>query len=239
LVHLKSFQPFVLRYATAVLAALALGGCASKSLLSEVSSALIKQQWGHDDDAIASATLNPAYQYLRVQAVGKPAALLVLGYVDTHPDGDVEVWYSASHEVIKTQNGRIVTTDGLATDWTAVRYSKAPPPWNIQPPPDDTYTRVRDQMPGYRYNLADHWVQSRAADGLPAIDLPTSLSPALAARYVWIREAQVGTVTAPLPPAWYALERVDGSYRVVYSYQCLSADLCLNLQRWPLSKDAP
>jgi len=220
------------------MAMLVLGGCASKSLISEVSAALVRQQFGSSDDVFAAAALNPAYQYLRVQAVGQPAALLVMGYVDPHPDGDIEVWYSANHEVIKTQNGRIVATAGLFTDWSTVRYSKPPPPWSAQPALNTSFTRVRDEMPGYRFNLADQMAQSRLNEGLPAIRLPQSLPLALAVRYVWIREAQIGAATAPLPPAWYALERVDGSYRVAYSYQCLSVDLCLSLQRWPTPKVA-
>ena len=238
LARLESFQIFSFRYFTAVLTAVVLGGCASKSLLSEVTSSLIEQQFGSSDDALSSVKLNPAYQYLRVQAVGQPAALLVLGYVDAHPDGDIEVWYSASHEVIKTQNGRIVATAGLVTDWTLARYLKAPPSWNDQLSHDATFTRVRDEMPGYRFNLADQLVQSRLTEGLPAISLPSSLPATVAARFVWVREAQVGATPILLPPAWYALERVDGRYHVAYSYQCLSQALCLNLQRWPLPKAA-
>lgn len=234
--HLESFLIFLLRYITVFLTAVVLGGCASKSLLAEVTSSLIEQQFSSSDDALSSVKLNPAYQYLRVQVVGQPAALLVLGYVDAHPDGNIEVWYSANHEVIKTQNGRIVATAGLATDWVAVRFPVAPPPWSDQPPPDTTIFRWRDEMPGYRFNLAEQLVQSRLTEGLPAIRLPSSLPATVAARFVWVREAQVGATSILLPPAWYALERVDGHFQVAYSYQCLSQALCLNLQRWPLPK---
>lgn len=186
-----------------------MGGCTSRSLLSEVIATSVKQQFGHGDDALASATLNPAYQYLRVQAEGKPAALLVLGYVDPHPDGDVEVWYSADHEVIKTQNGRIVATAGLATDWTTVRFTAPPSAWSDRPPADRAFSRVRDQMPGYRFNLTDQLAQSRLNGDLPSIKLPSSLPATLAARYVWIREEQVGTVTAPPPPGTWTTPRLS------------------------------
>lgn len=227
------------RYMGAAFVGLALGGCASQSLLSEVVAASVKQQFDNSADAFDTATLNPAYQYLRVQVVGKPAALLVLGYVDTHPDGNIEVWYSADHEVIKTQHGRIVATAGLATDWVGVRFLPRPSAWSDQPSAALAFTRVRDEMPGYRYNQTDQLAQSRLNGDLPPIKLPSSLPSSLATRYVWISETQVGSATNPLPAAWYALERIDGSWRVAYSYQCLAVDLCLNLQRWPLPKATP
>lgn len=211
-----------------------LSGCSSGTLLSDVTRAVYRDQFGSVADVTQTATLNPVYQYLRIQAVGRSSALLVLGYVDSHPQGDIEVWYSAEKEVVKTQNGRIIGTSGLELDWRSVRFTAAPPAWDGMTQASYTFTRVRDEMPGYRYDISDQVTLTRVA-GVPAITLPPSLPLDVAKSYEWVRESQSGAQPG-LPDSWYALEKVDGRFRVAYSYQCLSKQLCLNLQRWPIRK---
>lgn len=225
-----------------VILSVLLAGCASGSLLSDVTGALWQEQFGGGVDAVTSAPLNPAYRYLRVQIPGRLAALLVLGYVDADSQGDIEVWYSARHEVIKLQNGRIIGTAGLELDWRSVRFSPEPPAWGSAASQQNTFTRVRDEMPGYRYALSDQIVRASAL-GVPPMTLPASLPPQLAQQYAWVREshtaASLGTLAQPsLPDSWYALEKFQQGWRVAYSYQCLSAQYCLSLQRWPIQKVA-
>lgn len=214
-----------------------LGGCAPKSLIRDVTGALIDQQFGRTKDPITTAKLNPAYRYLRVEVVGKPAALLVLGYVDAHPQGDVEVWYSARHEVIKTQHGRIVSTAGLEVDWRSVRFSTSIPSWDMvqssQLP--FTFRRWRDEMPGYRFDIADELTLQHALD-LPTLTLPRSFPIALVKRYTWFQESSSTSSDAanPWPASWYGLQLDAGEYRVAYSFQCLTRLYCLSLQRWPV-----
>ena len=217
-----------------VVTSLVLAGCSSGSLLSDVSRAFIKDQFGSGDDPVVGSTLNPSYRYLKVSVKGLAPALLVLGYVDHDPQGDIEVWYSADHEVVKTQNGRIVGTSGLPMDWRSVRFTAAPPAWDSLTQASSTLTRVRDEMPGYRYDIADQLTLSRVT-GVPSTVLPASLPLDIAKRYQWVRESQSGARPG-LPDSWYALEKVGGKYQVAYSYQCLSKQLCLNLQRWPIQK---
>lgn len=214
----------------------ALAGCSSGTLLSDVSRTLIKEQFGSGDDPVASFALNPNLRYLRVNVQAQSSALLVLGYVDHDPQGDIEVWYSAKREVIKTQNGRIVGTSGLDVDWRSVRFTTIPPTWDALTQASYTLTRVRDEMPGYRYDVADQLTLSRVT-GVPSIVLPSSLPLEVAKSYDWFRESPLGAKSG-LPDSWYALEKVDGKYQVAYSYQCLSKQLCLNLQRWPIQKAA-
>lgn len=216
------------------MATVALAGCSSGSLLSDVGRAIVKEQFGSGNDPVAGFALNPSFSYLRVSLQAKSPALLVLGYVDPDPQGDIEVWYSAKREVIKTQNGRIVGTSGLDVDWRSVRFKTAPPTWDGLTQASYTVTRVRDEMPGYRYDIADQLTLSRVT-GVPSIVLPSSLPLEVAKSYEWFRESSSGGQPG-LPDSWYALEKVDGKYRVAYSYQCLSKQLCLNLQRWPIQK---
>lgn len=190
---------------------------------------------------------NPAYRYLRVELKGFPPAMLVLGYVDAHPQGPVEVWYSAQGEVLKVQNGRIVATAGLPLDWVSVQFTPAPPPWADVAVQGVAFSRVRSELPSYRFGVAEH-VQVKPVPELKATDLPFALPASLARenvpRYQWFRESSSSANSAAsvargaLPDSWFAVGKHMGQTTVVYSRQCLSADFCLHLQRWPVQEDA-
>lgn len=218
-----------------------LTGCAYTSVpLSDVVLAIAAESWGDDPDAAFLASQhNTAYRYLRVQVQDRAPALLVLGYVDPHPQGDIEVWYSAQREVIKLQHGRIVSTLGLPTDWRAVRYPYAPPAWTKVSPQGDSYPRLRDTMPGYHYAVTDQMTLTPWRDA-PPLTLPASVPNELARSYDWFQETMLSSSTTgePLPPSWYAWGIHRGQATVVYSEQCLSATFCLTLQRWPVQEKA-
>jgi hypothetical protein len=217
-----------------VISGVLLSGCASKgSVLSETFSTLLAQTMGTQSPL--PSRLDPRLQYLRVEVAGHPPGLLVLGYIDPHPQGEIEVWYSAAHEVIKIQNGRVVGTAGLATDWAAVHFPSTPPAWSRVGPSGATYQRMRDEMPGYKFSLTDQLSLTPWA-GLPAIALPASMAPDLARSYRWFREEPL--VTSAMAASWYAWGEHRGVATVVYSEQCLSPTLCLKLQRWPVQEEA-
>lgn len=214
-------------------------GCASRSTpLGEVLSGVVSEQLGSANAPDLHQNINPLYRYLRIEVVGRPAALLVLGYVDAHPHGDIEVWYSTSREVIKTQNGRIVGTSGLIPDWRWVQYPAAPPAWNDVPPEGAIYSRLRDEMPGYQAAISDQR-EAKPWVGLPAIALPKTLPVELASSYRWYRDAALSTTAQPLPASWFAWGSRGGQPTIVYSEQCLSVSFCLKLQPWPVQESAP
>lgn len=213
-------------------------GCASSATpLAEVVSALVSEGFGSAEGAIEASKLNPLYRYLRVDVKGRAPALLVLGYIDAHPQGDIEVWYSSKSEVIKTQNGRIVGTTGLELDWRAVRFPSAPPVWNAVPSQGAVYQRLRDEMPGHRYAISEQ-IELKPWVGVPTITLPASLSGAQARAYTWFQETTLTTSDQALPPAWFAWGVQRGQPTVLYSEQCLSATFCLKLQRLPVQENA-
>jgi len=218
----------------AAVAVAALSACASgNNFVSDVVGGLVTDQFRDRPDPTLGVALNPDFRYLRVEVAGRPPALLVLGYLDAHADGEIEVWYTAEHEVIKTQNGRIVGTFGLETDWRAVRLLPALPPWAGEQAGPVQFQRLRDQMPGYRYSMTEQ-VESSSWPGVP----PQGVSKVLVTvprEWKWFREVVVGgTEPVRLPPAWFARGRWGGRDTVVYSEQCLSPDLCMRLMRWPL-----
>ena len=176
--------------------------------------------------------LDRRFAYLRATA-GKNVAFLVLGYVDPHLQGPVEVWYSADKEVLRFRNGRLVGASGMQTEWRQVHVPDLPT-WKELANRKSPYTwhRVRDVMPGYQFNIRDelrlHTIAPPAGSALQGI-ASSSLT--------WFEETMVqapssGSDVQALPPARYAVNFSGHSEKVVYGEQCLSADLCLTWQRW-------
>ena len=181
---------------------------------------------GQNTDAIK---LDPNLRYLRVTVRGR-VALLVLGYVEPDPEGQIDTWYSSEGELIRLQNGRLIGTAGLETDWRAVR-NAAPPTWkDMLGRSAITYRRERDEMPGYRYGIAE-------SVSLYPVPVPINAKlvglPAESLR--WYEEAVLGQSDG-LPSARYALHANNAEPVVVYGEQCLSQNLCLAWQLWPATK---
>jgi hypothetical protein len=234
---LKKIAHFDYRWLLSICVIATLFGCASGATpLADILSGLASEIFGSGTEPKLAAKTNPSFRYLRIEVVGRQPALLVLGYIDADPQGDIEVWYSAKHEVIKTQNGRIVGTMGLEVDWRSVRFLSNPSVWTAVPLQGSVYQRLRDEMPSYRYAIADQvaltpWV------GVPPITLSVTLPRQSAHAYRWFRETSVSTTAPALPPAWFAWGMHRGQPTVVYSEQCLSATFCLKLQRWPAQEN--
>ncbi len=199
------------------------------------------------DGGIAGVRLNPDFRYLRI-AVGGRVALLVLGSEDSHPQGPIQVWFSAQREVLRFQNGRMVGAVGLTTEWRAVSLPELQS-WSAiaRAEPPARWTRVREVMPGYRFGVKDSLVVrgTRApmkselvgADPQSLTWFEEKIEPEQPARGL----AVIGRILADddkvLPPARYAVDFSDGKETVVYGEQCLARDLCFTWQRWPVESD--
>jgi hypothetical protein len=221
------------RLALLVLAVIVSACASGNNLLSGVVGGVVSERFGSATDATLAAKLNPDYRYLRVEVEGRPPILMVLGYVDPHPNGEIEVWYSAKREVIKTQAGRIVATFGLETDWRAVRFHPAPLHWSDEPSDGRKFERTRDEMPGYRYAITDQ-MEVRRVPGGPPKGVSAALNRSSLDGLEWFQEATLRSTGRGMPPAWFAWGKLGGSLTVIYSEQCLAPEFCLRLMRWPL-----
>lgn len=193
---------------------------------------------GNKTNVVENTQLNPAYRYLRVQSDGQPPALLVLGYTDPHPLGDVEIWYSAQREVIRIRQGRLIGTAGLQTDWSAVHYPQAPPRWQDIGEIPVKYQRRLDQRPGYKDNIEDTLVVALAGKNPSGASVPIPIG--LQNRQLqWYTETLVEPSASQLPPAWFARGQHGGLDTIVFSRQCLSEGFCITLQVWPTEGRAP
>lgn len=213
---------FSSRSAALILVTLLLVGCGHTPVTRTVSDAFFKK------DGVAGLSLNPTFKYLRVVTKGREA-LLVLGYSEPHPDGDIETWYSSQGEVLRLQSGRIVSTAGLETDWRAVRHRGLPMWSEVVLQPTLAFTRERDEMPGYRFGLKEKLVV-RAI--LPPKD--AHLADVDPRNLLWFEEINVEEGLEQ-PSARYGLRLEANMPRVVYGEQCLSPTLCISWQTWPAS----
>lgn len=175
---------------------------------------------------VGSAGLVPNLPYLRVVS-GQRVAYVALGYVDPHPRGGIEVWYSANREVLRLQNGRLVGLTGTFTEWQRVLLPPLPS-WAelLQSKQPLEWRRERDVMPGHRFGVQDQLLLRPTA--APSRSNLAQLDPA---QLVWFEELLLDPHPEDqLPPARYAVDAATG--QVVYGEQCASTSLCLTWQRW-------
>ncbi|MEI6723732.1 MAG: hypothetical protein WCO67_23460, partial [Betaproteobacteria bacterium] len=207
----------------------ALSGCASN-----MNTAYETLKFVVSKDPNASAVrLDPRLRYLRITIDGR-SALFTLGYLDPHPQGTIEVWYSALREVLRMQNGRLVGAAGAATEWRNVALPGLPA-WSALAAAEgpSRWVRVRDVMPGYRYGVRDPLVLRVTPP--PSRSALQELDPA---GLTWFEEgldpdAPGGAEANFLPTARYAVQFANGMETVVYGEQCLARDFCFTWQRWP------
>lgn len=215
----------------------------------------LKLSLTNPNSIIDTYPLDPRYTYLRVDLNGNPA-LLVLGYLDRHAKNLTEVWYSASRETIRIQNGRLLSTHGLEINWVEVKLIEAPPIAaaldpklveesqfaiekkyrNLKNPL--LYTRIRTVMPGYRAQIEEQILMRPLAQAPD--EAPKRLREGPYAQNLrWVEEraqpkARVldNPGLAPLT-AIYAIDISTPEYRPVYGRQCLMPSFCLSWQAWP------
>lgn len=188
--------------------------------------------------------LNPNFRYLRTTVNGR-VVLLALGYVDADPGGPVEVWYSADREVIRLQNGRVVGAVGFSPEWREV-VMRGTPDWMemIGSGKPLEWVRVRDVMPGYRSGIVD-----KLASRQISTVYNTALVGIDANALLWFEDVRISEsndilhVLLPgrfdneleLPAARVGVKVEGGVASALYGEQCLSNELCLTWQRWPVS----
>jgi hypothetical protein len=194
----------------------------------------IKLAMSGDQSGATHEPQNPAFKYLRVTAYGR-TAFLVMGYVD----GANQTWYSAKGEMLKVNEGRLVGAAGLETEWRQVQFASLPT-WssvvNNSHLGTWSFQRTLDVMPGYKSGVMQRLrlksVSFQEVQGVLGKQvLPWAAKPQL----LWFQEAS----DSELPHSYYAVDAAKASPEVVFTYQCLSAKLCMSLEPWepkPVSK---
>lgn len=207
----------------------ALTGCVQTPISQTMVEALGKGK-GSKIDAVK---LNPNLNYLRV-TVRDRSVLMVLGYLDNTPHGNIETWYSSEGEVLKLLHGRVLATNGLEIDWRNVNYASLPAWSELSGSSSNAsnfqFTRTQDQMPAYRFGISE--VVNMYGVSAPSNSNLVGLS---ANQLKWFEEKVKGTKHG-LPSARYGLSNKDGQTVVVYGEQCFSSEFCFSWQTWPVAK---
>jgi hypothetical protein len=195
---------------------------------------------------VSTVRLDPNFLFLRT-TLGARVGFAWLGNTERNARGPVEVFYSGAGEVVRLQNGRIVSAIGFPTEWRKVEWPQLPS-WsavaNTSAPV--SLVRVRDLMPGYRTGMKDELT-------LRVIEAPTksALRVLEPGKLIWFEERFPSTTLASglglvrgvaaddaLPPARYAVQIEGEKETVVYSEQCLAKDFCFTWQRWSAAMQA-
>ena len=155
---------------------------------------------------------------------------MVQGYTERRADGNIEVWYSNGGEVIRLQNGRVIGTAGLVTDWLNVNYMSLPSWQNLTQGFPAIYHRERDQMPGYRFGIKE----SMRIYPTPAPS-NSKMVKAVANNFRWYEEVSQDSPNN-LPSARFAVREIGGVFQVAYAEQCFSENYCLSWQLWPVAE---
>jgi hypothetical protein len=234
------------------LACLLLGGCQSATTAIWQTVAVTAQPGALTPPAV------PGVQFLKV---GSPAgtAYMVLGDVEPAAGGHkAEVWYSAGRQVLRLERGRLASTAGLPVDWRAVNNSP-PPAWSSALAGHVFYMRVRDEVPDYRFGIVERVVMraaqppaaawANALAGRPNVTWfteeaepwqPVAVQPLLRLNKPASAPVQAAAPSSrepsqrqALPLAWFAVDLKAPGEPVVFSRQCLSPALCLELQPVP------
>lgn len=221
--RLACFKPAVLVCASMLLAA-GLPGCSSGQ--SAVWSS-VRMLASGPSGAGVDQPLNPRYRYLRVTINGV-AVLMVLGYVDEPSSpSPVQVWYSASGEVLRLRHGRLAGLVGTPVEWRDVRWPAGVPVWRDVGQAPSAYQRMLDEMPGYRLGAVESLT-------LEPIVKPKDVAWAgvVPPDVRWYRESTTGQ----RPSARYGVLVGAQTAEPVYGEQCLANDFCLTWQSWPAAR---
>jgi hypothetical protein len=196
---------------------------------------------------IDETSLNPNYRYLKVDANGQPA-LLVLGYIDKKARANQDVWYSAYKEVIEINGGRLANTEGLESNWTQVTLIEPPSLLEAlkstsaatnKRPIKFRFTRIRTLMPGYHVNIRETVVME-ALNEIPS-GIPKALSDPEPNKDIrWVKE----TVLVPTQyrdPSVHPLEAIYAintkTGEVIYGKQYLTSSFYVSWLSWPYPKN--
>jgi hypothetical protein len=177
--------------------------------------------------SVDTIKLNPNLSYLRVTVGADRVALMVLGYLEPTAQGPIETWYSSEGEVLKLQNGRVVSTAGMAIDWRAVRYTSLLPWPEMVRRVSSEFGRQTDQMPGYKYGI-----DQKVSIAYVPPPSNTNLQGLAPNNLRWYEETVQGT-SHGLPSARYGLRLTPTGPVVVYGQQCFADNFCISWQPWP------
>lgn len=172
---------------------------------------------------IATLNLDPSLTYLKL-SINDQESILVLGYENK----DEQVWFSSDKAVFKTKNGALSGMSGFRINWQIVQSvdpSKFP---KIGLP--TAYTRVRNVMPGYQFEVHESVLVSPLAQA-PALPSGVHINPSWRWFSESVRSQYGGQKQAYSYPGVMAMDVHVQPPQIMYAEQCLNPNYCLRWQR--------
>lgn len=200
------------------LACLALSACTSNfSAAYDMYKALEKP----DANRFANFQMNPNFQYLEAHS-SNSQAMLALGYT-TNPAKQpaIQTWYDSEQQLLRLQNGFLVSLTGVPNTITSTDYTwAAPNAEGIQLPTAKTYSQPDQQIFNKTVVLKYEAVPANAVGTKNSLlrQRIAQQNPNLK----WYREVPTSDQAIP-----FALHAFAANGTPVYGSQCLSASECV------------
>ena len=172
-------------------------------------------------ERFASFEMNPNFQYLEAHSPASQA-MLVLGYT-TAPENQpaIQTWYDSEQQLLRLQNGFLVSLTGVANTVSTTEYTWGPPTaQGVQLPTAKTYSQPGQQVFNKTVPLAFQQVPASAVSTKNSV-LRTRIAqqnPNL----LWYQQVQ--STAQQLP---FSLHAFAANGTPVYGSQCLTPSECV------------
>jgi hypothetical protein len=202
-------------------ACLALSACANTFSAAQK---MIQAVGTPDPNRFAQVEMNPNFQYLEAQTAGAQA-MMVLGYTATpNQQPPIQTWYDSQRELLRLQNGFLVSVTGVNNAVSTTEYSwAAPNSHGVQLPTAKTYSQPEQQIFNKNIQLAFQSVPETAISTKNSVLRKRLLQAGQNSRQalLWFQEVQHST---EIP---YSLYAFAPNGNPVYGSQCLTPTACI------------
>ncbi|MCE2747110.1 MAG: YjbF family lipoprotein [Burkholderiales bacterium] len=208
------------------IAFLALSGCASTF---SAAYKMIQAVGTPNPNRFEQFEMNPNLQYLEAQTAGAQA-MMVLGYTATpQEEPPVQTWYDSQRELLRLQNGFLVSVTGVNNAISSTEYTWGTPNNQaVRLPTSKTYSQPQQQIFNKTTPLSFQAMPETAISTKNSVLRKRLLSTAQPNRpaLLWFQEIQKTDEQAntDIPYSLYAFAP-NGS--PVYGSQCLTATACI------------
>jgi hypothetical protein len=148
--------------------------------------------------------------------------------VEAYRSGRESVWVSSDLAILKTRDGYLTDLEGFRVNWQDVRGLNLVTAAQLAKP--TAYTRIRNEMPGYRYQIRESVLVS------PLERAPVDLHfiPPRGGNLRWFSEEVRFQNGEQVPsyryPGIFAIDASQDSLQVIFGQQCLARDYCIRWQ---------
>ena len=169
--------------------------------------------------------MNPNLQYLEAHTVGAQA-MMVLGYVATPIQQPfVQTWYDSQRELLRLQNGFLISITGVNNYISTTEYTwAAPNQQGVQLPTSKTYSQPDQQIFNKTVALRFQLVPESTVNTSNSVLRKRLLEAAQQGGQplVWFQE-----VPQPNSETPYSLHAFASNGSPVYGSQCLTPSACI------------